>query len=1259
MDYERDEDIEQSTTIEVIRLTLKIYGSVFLGALSLFIVVRPRFPLCFNFNNSVKEHNTKLSRNHFGHVSWIWKIFKYNDDEIFESCGLTAISFLRFLRMGIKVCGVGILNSFFLIPVNLHGCDSITDECNFILDRVEKIGLGHLSQNSMSLIATTFAAYTIFGSTMYFIYNEFEWFTAARHKFLSLPRPENYSVYVAHIPKRFRGDAALLEYFKGVFDKDVVLQANIALDLFDLERKVAQREKTVHKLEHVLAKRDIKGIEPTHLTAKGELILSIPFYTAELEKLNDHISGCITAIEKAKECERKRFLMKMNQSSSEFLSEASHLGRSSHIYPEDDEEETEEMNTLIQDNGSGPNRNIEVTPVNLKPLDEIITPNNDSDEHRRDISELPINLPNDLVLEPFPIRNLNQAFLEPLRESDEMITMLNENNCNSSQQVIQDCTSSQTSNDQETPERRGSHVLVIDALSNGSMEKALSDNSNEAEKDTDVEVIEAPLDLSDLQNDPFFGLLFDVITNEKRNNHEDSRVKKRAFESNLDDLSTSHSIIYDNEGSSCGTKRKNSSGESICDDDASSIYVERKPSHEQQNSMLNSSLVALDHDVDDDNNDDASSVYVEKQPLRPALSRPPRPTLFKELSHLTMQSNDSSQDEPSLYVVLDNEANKSFISDLRRELRRDASCRSLFSDSSGGDLNGTRILVDSSVLKDGGTTGRQNHSRTVTFDSVKTSLSSASKKTKGTIRNTIHKTSTGVKKSIDFVHGGVKTSATAVHSGAKKSVFVVHNGVKKTIVVSTEAVQDTMKKSVAGIKWAGAKSVKLATNLIRGSDDGRVRDGGFVSFTSLTAKAQCVQMLHHPKPFLFTVADAPAPKQIYWQNVGLPHKSQQIGFLAAQLLTAALCLFWTFPVAFVSSLSEIDSLKKMIPSLEKSIELYPWIQPLLNQLNPILIVILKMLLPKILERFCQREGHISKSALNASLLTKLALFLIIQIFFVPAISGGIFAQLPEIIDDWRKMMELLATSVPGQVKSFIQFVIVNVFITCSLELLRVLRVIKAFIRSKIAPDLTENDRTSTYLGLEPLTEAEEMDYPLIFAEVVLYFMIVLVYSCIAPIMSFVMMILFILLLVTYQNQFIYVYSSVNDQGGLLWPRMVKMLLFYMIIAEVTLIGIMSIKQSAISSTLLVPLAWCTVLFGMYLQQQHYNVTNYLPSTIAKGRDVKNHGRLDTSFLKDAYMQPALMTKILLPEDFNDEEQNPNVFAGEEIYDETINSLLVE
>ncbi len=135
-------------------------------------------------------------------------------------------------------------------------------------------------------------------------------------------------------------------------------------------------------------------------------------------------------------------------------------------------------------------------------------------------------------------------------------------------------------------------------------------------------------------------------------------------------------------------------------------------------------------------------------------------------------------------------------------------------------------------------------------------------------------------------------------------------------------------------------------------------------------------MIHHETPFVFEVMNAPLAKDIFWQNVGLPHKKQQIGFFVAQIFTASLCLFWTVPVAFVSSFSEVESLKKMIPSLETAISKNPFLEPLLAQLNPLLIILLKMMLPFILSKFCEKEGHISKTELNASLLTKLAIFLV-------------------------------------------------------------------------------------------------------------------------------------------------------------------------------------------------------------------------------------------------------------------------------------------
>ncbi len=213
-------------------------------------------------------------------------------------------------------------------------------------------------------------------------------------------------------------------------------------------------------------------------------------------------------------------------------------------------------------------------------------------------------------------------------------------------------------------------------------------------------------------------------------------------------------------------------------------------------------------------------------------------------------------------------------------------------------------------------------------------------------------------KSDDSIH---KRIAQGIMSGVKKTTNTLHQGIKK----STDAVHKI-----------GDISKDLGSNLLAGSDDGKVRDGGFVTFTTLTAKNQCVQMLHHGTPFTFQVTEAPLPKHIYWNNVGLTHGKQQLGYLAAQALTLTLCLFWTIPIAFVTSFSQVDSLKSIIPGLEDAIVAHPWIEPLFAQLGPMLLVILKAMLPFILTKFCEREGHVSQTELNASLFTKLSLFLV-------------------------------------------------------------------------------------------------------------------------------------------------------------------------------------------------------------------------------------------------------------------------------------------
>lgn len=66
------------------------------------------------------------------------------------------------------------------------------------------------------------------------------------------------------------------------------------------------------------------------------------------------------------------------------------------------------------------------------------------------------------------------------------------------------------------------------------------------------------------------------------------------------------------------------------------------------------------------------------------------------------------------------------------------------------------------------------------------------------------------------------------------------------------------------------------------------------------------------------------------------------------------------------------------------------------------------------------EGLVSGALLEASLFQKLSAFMIIQTFFVSALSGSILAEISALLEDPRAIFDLLAKSLPAQSTFFIQ-----------------------------------------------------------------------------------------------------------------------------------------------------------------------------------------------------------------------------------------------
>jgi hypothetical protein len=102
--------------------------------------------------------------------------------------------------------------------------------------------------------------------------------------------------------------------------------------------------------------------------------------------------------------------------------------------------------------------------------------------------------------------------------------------------------------------------------------------------------------------------------------------------------------------------------------------------------------------------------------------------------------------------------------------------------------------------------------------------------------------------------------------------------------------------------------------------------------------------------------------------------------------TAVLCLFWTIPVAFVASLSNVEALTELIEPLQYPVDNYPWFSALLAQLAPLLLVAFISVLPYILLAFLKFEALIEiESMQHPSLFSKLAAFTIIQTFFIVSV----------------------------------------------------------------------------------------------------------------------------------------------------------------------------------------------------------------------------------------------------------------------------------
>jgi len=463
-----------------------------------------------------------------------------------------------------------------------------------------------------------------------------------------------------------------------------------------------------------------------------------------------------------------------------------------------------------------------------------------------------------------------------------------------------------------------------------------------------------------------------------------------------------------------------------------------------------------------------------------------------------------------------------------------------------------------------------------------------------------------------------------------------------TTLRAGNAVSRTRQKAGRGVN----KFLEKGKDLLAIEEDGVADDAAFVTFTRLTAAYGAVQMNQSEEPYVLEGEMAPdKPRYLFWKMLGKDRETRQLGFILSMAATVAFCFFWTFVVTAFVGLVDVTKLKEN-PDTNQWLKDHPGIEALFNILYPLLFNILSLvLMPVILKFISQLELLPADSVLEASAFRKMALFTIIQNFFVNLVSSSVINELGEIVQEPVKLFELLADTLPGKASFYIKSMMVTTCISSLMELFRVVPLIQAFFRRHLGRRLTKKERALSSGPFHPISVVNKMVYSRLMNRYVFYYLVLYVYSAMTPIINWFTLVLFLFAGSVYRHQFIYIYPNTPDSGGQMWLIFMNVQLICIIIAQVTLLAFLTIKQSW-WAVAMIPLLVIQSLFIVYLHQRHFKIGAVLPAYTALEQDLENTEKsVDFSVFKDEYVHPALKEPFLDADwdagKFEDKEEDDN------------------
>lgn len=399
----------------------------------------------------------------------------------------------------------------------------------------------------------------------------------------------------------------------------------------------------------------------------------------------------------------------------------------------------------------------------------------------------------------------------------------------------------------------------------------------------------------------------------------------------------------------------------------------------------------------------------------------------------------------------------------------------------------------------------------------------------------------------------------------------------------------------------------------------------FVTFNNLRSTQAAQQVLQCANPTQMIVEEAPPLEEVLWQNVGVSHAQKLSFFMVSFALTCGIILFWTIPTSLVVSLANVDQLQKKWKWLRDVVAQNHWISAVLEQVAPLVMVVMSSLAPMIFGMLSKREGHASESKVNSSLFNKLVSYQSFVTFLLPLIVDSLVQSITTFAKDFGALVNTLSGTIPVKSSYYMSYVIIQLGLNMTLELLRVIPIAKGMIYDMFAPKLTTKERESAWFGLQPVHRPGPYEICGPLSEVFLVLILILVFAPIAPMMCYVCLLYFSLSELINRWSFICVFDPRPNSSAEFFPSVYRFCIGAILLSQFVMAGLLALKKvpAPAAVALLLPIA--TIAYHIFIASRYVRPAKNLPLDKCTLVDARRARKMETltSVLDDTYKQPAL------------------------------------